>query len=412
MKRRNGSGSRRLLEVTEKFTRSQVRFLESLEATRLLTATETGRLRQSVEQAASQKRSSDVLDTAMQVTLKASAALRRGTLPASHGGRSDVEVLFEICRAIQRASGLPEFYTTLLERVKAAVPFENATLYVMDRKRRRLEPAAICGKPVELIGNVHFDLGTGFTSWVAKRRRPVLLRDLHGGRREDGSEVCCYLAAPILVQGHLAGLLSLCHSKARAFDEDDLRLVTLIGALAGGTLERIQAERQMRDLMLRDPATGLLSEHHFRERLADELERSRRYEQPFSLLALRIENWDALVSAGGAEWGEETLAEVGRLLGRWSRASDLIGRTGPVAFTAVLPFTTRAGAASAAARLYEILSSHRFPRRKKLEVTVGTAVCPVDGNDEAALVEAAERDRQGFASPSAAESPAVSQAAA
>lgn len=391
MKRRNGSGSRRLLEVTEKFTRSQVRFLDTLEEARLVTPVEAGRLREAVEQAASQKRSSDVLDTAMQVTLKASATLRRGTLPAARGGRSDIEILFEICRAIQRSSGQPEVYTTLLERVRGAVPFENATLYLMDRRRRRLEPVAVSGKPIELIGNVNFDLGTGFTSWVAKRRRPVLLRDLSGGRREDGTEVGCYLAAPIVVQGHLVGLLSMSHSKPRAFEEDDLRLVTLIGALAGGALERIQSERQIRDLLIRDPATGLFTESHFLERLRDEIERHRRYEQPFSLLSFRIENWDALVSGAGAEWGEETLAEVGRLFSRWSRASDLLGRTGPVTFAAILPSTARAGAAAAAARLRDLLCAHRFPRRKKLSVSVGFAVCPLDGVDERSLVDAAGR---------------------
>lgn len=241
----------------------------------------------------------------------------------------------------------------------------------------------------------------------------MLLRDLHGGVREDGSEVCCYLAAPILVQGHLAGLLSLSSGKPRAFDEDDLRLVTLIGALAGGTLERIQADRHVRELMIRDPQTGLFTENHFRERLADEIERSRRYEQPFSVLVFRIENWNALVSACGAEWGEETLAEAGRLLGRWSRTSDLLGRTGPVTFTAILPFTTREGAASAAARLSELLSSHRFPRRKKLEVTVGAAVCPIDGAEAEALLAAAERDRQGIdIAPQPEEGAAATRAAA
>jgi diguanylate cyclase (GGDEF)-like protein len=393
MKRRNGSGSRRLLEVTEKFTRSQVRFLATLVETELMTAAEAERLRRAVEQAASQKRSSDVLDTAMQVTTKAGGALRRGTLPAAHGGRSDVEVLFEISRAIQRASGVPEIYSTLLERLRSAVPFENATLYVMDRRRRRLEPTAVIGAHVELIGNVDFDLGSGFTSWVAKRRRPILLRDLHGGRRDDGLEICCFLAAPIVVQGHLTGLLALSHSKPRAFDEDDLRLVSLIGGLAGGALERIQSERSIRDLLIRDPATGTFTENHFHERLRDELERFLRYDQPFSLVTLQIDNWDALVSACGAEWGEEALADVGRLLSRWSRSSDLLGRTGPVSFAALLPFTVREGATTAAERLREILTSHRFPRRKKLAVSVGLAVCPVDGADERTLLDAAERDR-------------------
>jgi len=393
MKRRNGSGSRRLLEVTEKFTRAELRFLDTLEESRLVTPVEAARLRESVEQAASQKRSSDVLDTAMQVTLKAASSLRRGTLPAARGGRTDIEILFEVCRAIQRSSGEPGIYTTLLEKVKNAVPFENATLYMMDRRRRRLEPAAVSGQQVELIGNVNFDLGTGFTSWVAKRRRPVLLRDLHGGRREDGTEVCCYLAAPIIVQGHLIGLLSLSHSKPRAFEEDDLRLVSLIGALAGGALERIQAERQVRDLLIRDPATGVFTESHFTERLHDEIERYRRYEQPFSLLSLRIENWEQLASSAGADWGEETLAEVGRLFLRWSRAADLLGRTGPVTFSALLPLTPREGAVVAAKRLQDLLCAHRFPRRKKLSVSVGFAVCPLDGLDERSLLDAAERER-------------------
>ncbi len=55
-------------------------------------------------------------------------------------------------------------------------------------------------------------------------------------------------------------------------------------------------------------------------------------------------------------------------------------------------------------RLQELLCSHRFPRRKKLEVSVGVAVCPLDGLDERSLMEAAERARV-----EAAFSPALSE---
>ncbi|MBD3237423.1 MAG: diguanylate cyclase [Candidatus Eisenbacteria bacterium] len=379
MRRRNGAGSRQLVDITDSFRKSQLRLVKILAEERLITGREATMLRNQVERAASQKRSSDVLDAGVTMNNKLARVLRKESCGEVARQDSELEILLEVSRLMQATLEKEKVFERLLDLVQQAVPYESATLFLWDAGAERLQPATQRGHHVDLIGGVRFDHGTGFSGWVAKQRKPILLSELGRGRRHDDAVVGSFLSVPLVVQGDLVGVLNLSHPEARRFDADHLRILSLIASQAAATIQRLLLYEEMRRLAITDDLTNICNRRHFLERLQHEIDRARRYETPFSVLFLDIDNFKELNDSFGHHVGDRILAELGSVLKYWARRSDLVARYGGEEFAILLPMTDKTRARCAAERLRQKIEQHTFYRRKKLTVSIGIAGFPEDG---------------------------------
>jgi diguanylate cyclase (GGDEF)-like protein len=386
MRRRNGAGSRQLVDITDKFRKSQLRLVKILAEEQLITGREATTLSNQVERAAAQKRSSDVLDAGVTMNNKLARVLRKESCGEVARQDSELEILFEVSRMMQTTLEKQEVFERLLDLVAQAVPYENATLFLWDASAERLEAVQQRGQLVDLIGGVRFDHGSGFSGWVAKQRKPVLLNELSRGRRHDDAVVGSFLAVPLVVQGDLIGVLNLSHSEPRRFDPDHLRLLSLIAGQAAATIQRLVHYEEMRQLAITDDLTNICNRRHFLVRLQHEIDRAGRYETPFSVLFLDIDNFKDLNDSFGRHVGDRILAELGSVLKYWARRSDLVARYGGEEFAILLPMTDKSHARCAAERLRAKIEQHTFYRRKKLTVSIGIAAFPEDGETSEQLL--------------------------
>ena len=100
----------------------------------------------------------------------------------------------------------------------------------------------------------------------------------------------------------------------------------------------LEAERD-RGLRL-DSVTGLLAPRAFRSRLAEEVERARRYQRELCAVVISIDDFAALELRHGFRAGDELLRAVGNRLGATTRTHDLLGRIGQAEFGLLLPDTS------------------------------------------------------------------------
>jgi diguanylate cyclase (GGDEF)-like protein len=391
MRRRNGNGSQQLLDVTEKFRKGETKLIKVLEEAGYLSEKERSGFLEKIQKAVAQKRSSEVLATAHTLHNKIIRVLQ--TTRGETGGKresQELEILMEVGRLIQTTTRREDALDKLLELVRPVIPFENGTLFVLNRASNQLVVGAVCGAHVDLIGGVQFEYGYGFSSWVAKQKKPILLNELRRTTRTSGPEVGSFLSVPLVVQQELIGVLNLSHPGNQAFTEDHLRLLTLIAGQAAAILQRVLMYEEMARLAITDELTGLYNRRHFSNRLRDEITRAKRYEQPFSLLFLDLDNFKRINDAYGHVLGDRILSDLGRLLQKWARGSDLLARFGGEEFIAFLPMADSQQALAAAERLRATVEGHSFPRRKRLTVSVGVATYPEDGETMEDLVKQAD----------------------
>jgi diguanylate cyclase (GGDEF)-like protein/putative nucleotidyltransferase with HDIG domain len=126
------------------------------------------------------------------------------------------------------------------------------------------------------------------------------------------------------------------------------QLMHELGALRQRVAE-LEAERD-RGLRL-DSVTGLLSPRAFRSRLAEEVERARRYQRPLCAVVISIDDFGALELRQGFKAGDELLRSVAKRLRASTRIHDLLGRIGQAEFGLLLPDTSAEAALPGMERL-------------------------------------------------------------
>ena len=147
------------------------------------------------------------------------------------------------------------------------------------------------------------------------------------------------------------------------------------------------------DQAMRDPLTGLLNRRAFHERMGEEIERTHRYGDHFSLILVDLDTFKSVNDTLGHDVGDQVLAWVGRILTEHTRSADAPFRVGGEEFAILCPATPSSVARSVAQRLVGVVGEAKPPVAHDVRVTMsaGYASCPEHGSSHEGLFNTADR---------------------
>ncbi|MCP4038706.1 MAG: diguanylate cyclase [bacterium] len=154
-----------------------------------------------------------------------------------------------------------------------------------------------------------------------------------------------------------------------------------------------RAELQPRD-RFRDPVTGLVSEELFNDRLEHSIARSGRTQEPFAVVALRL---NELLTVPNETAAADLMCAAGERLSRRIRKGDTLARIGRDSFAVMINGLSEVAAVnSAVGSLVLSLSDVALPgaasfESQELSASVGVSIHPSDGSDTSALLDRATR---------------------
>jgi len=156
---------------------------------------------------------------------------------------TELALLYEISSLVQLSPSNRETFEKILELIGKVIDFRSASLFLVSLETGVLNEVARIGRSVELIGFVKFDMGMGFSAWVAKEKRPVVLNNLR--KDHDGSNIKSFMSVPMVFKDELIGVINFAHDQANAFTERDMQIVGIIAAETAVTIERMIYEHQL-----------------------------------------------------------------------------------------------------------------------------------------------------------------------
>jgi two-component system, cell cycle response regulator len=146
-----------------------------------------------------------------------------------------------------------------------------------------------------------------------------------------------------------------------------------------------EKNRELEQLSISDGLTGLYNHRHLHEILAEEYERSRRTEEPMSVVMLDLDRFKDVNDTHGHQAGDRVLQELAAILRECAREIDKLGRYGGEEFMAILPDSDAEAGAVFAERVRELVENQRFEIQAdeplRMTISAGVASFPDHGAD-------------------------------
>jgi diguanylate cyclase (GGDEF)-like protein len=209
---------------------------------------------------------------------------------------------------------------------------------------------------------------------------------------QDLEKIGAEVNLPIFYKDHLLGLLTLDNKvSGRIYDQTDLDILEYLAKEAAVSI----ANAQLYIGAITDGLTGLYHHRYFQQELSREVERSKRYKHPLSLILIDIDYFKQLNDTYGHQAGDVVLKELAKFLKANIRKVDIPARYGGEEFAYILIEATLENALVLSRRLNQEVKDINFlpkiqeerialkeaPKDNKLSIAVSIGVAYFDGQD-------------------------------
>jgi len=160
------------------------------------------------------------------------------------------------------------------------------------------------------------------------------------------------------------------------------KLCQVVSNISGNALENAvlfeamqSSKRLFEDLAVRDGLTKLYNHQYFHNRFEDEFSRAQRYGLPLSCVFIDVDDFKRVNDHHGHITGDIVIKQVGRLIAKMLRKSDIAARYGGDEFALLLPNTAGDGAHTFAERILKLIRelSSKHLNGDQITVSIGVA---------------------------------------
>jgi diguanylate cyclase (GGDEF)-like protein len=315
-----------------------------------------------------------------------------------------LESIIDAVAGVLAERSLDATLKAMARALKDIVPFSSLAVYEVDADGKRLLPVFAVGLWVEQTMAAAPDINNSITGKVVRSRQLVHLEPGHpwfgryiidGTPQDQEAIVFC----PLIVGDRVIGTLNVWREDSApgfrdgslpSFTPEEAQLIRRFATLAALAYDNARVRERLSEQARTDELTGLFNRRHFHERLAAELARAEREEQPVGLVLLDVDDFKRVNDRHGHPVGDEVLIRFGGVLREHVRAADVVCRTGGEEFGVILPGADEHEAARAADRLVTAVRDAAWPITTPMTASAGVAVAPDDATTVAALFKAAD----------------------
>ncbi len=211
--------------------------------------------------------------------------------------------------------------------------------------------------------------------------------DYVGFYLETRSRMCI----PLVAFGQTLGVLVLDSSNAGAFNPQDVQPLESVADICATAIQNAHYVERVKQLAYLDGLTGIFNRRYFEMRIAEEMERARRFGTGMAVIIVDIDQFKSLNDEFGHLLGDEVLRQVSSLFHQQLRKIDVVCRYGGEEFAILLSQTDPQHALGVAEKLRKLVGEWQFPGvPRPVTISGGVASFPDHGSTRDQLVKAAD----------------------
>ncbi len=275
-----------------------------------------------------------------------------------------------------------------------AVHADAGTYWTFTPTREEIYPAIGIGTEVDELHRLK--IGEGIIGLVAERGITTLV-PVPGGPPPARGEPSFpnVLALPLYHDDRIYGVFALYRTPGkRPFTEKDVQTLEFLTEQGAVALENVTLHEEANRLSLTDGLTGVFNRRYLQMQFRQVLATAVRFDRPFSVLMLDLDNFKNVNDTFGHQRGDAILIEFAQRVNRNLREVDTFARYGGEEFVALLSETNVDGATATAEKILDSVRSEPFGGSGEtpieLTVSIGVASYPEHADSYKRLVESAD----------------------
>lgn len=222
--------------------------------------------------------------------------------------------------------------------------------------------------------------GNYLMSRVISLKRSIHISDIEkelGIQKNQRYETKSFLNILLQHQDKVIGVLNLTDKLDQStFSSEEFYLINSFAEHLSTAIINSEKYQKILELSITDGLTGLYVHRYFQQTLEKEIQRSKRYHMPLSLIMLDFDNFKQFNDRYGHQCGDIILREIAMLIRSEIREYDTACRYGGEEFGIILPSTSLSQAVILANRLKELIANHSIEIGTiQVNITVSQGVC-------------------------------------
>ena len=350
---------------------------------------------------------------------------------------SEIALLLDTARLIGSELDLDRVFEAIAARARVLIKAETVLVPLLTADHRAYTYRAGAGGNADEIVGQTLPIEVGLCGWVLRHQRPWWLGALDELNAEERNlwehEAGAVLLVPLVGRhSFLGGLAGINKQGGGNFTRRDLNLLQLFAAQAAIAIENAMAmekveqarreaenhqlelhrlnkrlnaaNRQLEQMSLFDPLTGLPNRSLFRDRVQHEIEASKATAAPLAILLIDLDKFQDVNNDYGQETGDALLKAIAAQLSGLLKPGSTLSRVSGDEFAVLLCAADTDEALALAQAMNAQLAAGISVRKERIAVSasIGIAAYPVHGSNLSTLMKNADlamsgtkRDRAG-----------------
>ena len=304
----------------------------------------------------------------------------------------EISVISKLVESLQACLSVEEVAKTSVAIMSELFPDTVGGVFIINNSKTRVELAAGFGGK-----GLSRDQFLPEECWAMRRSQPHHVDSTHQNmlcqhfKDEVPSQ---YICVPLAAQGTQVGLFQLSALASGKLGKNQRKLAALMGEQVALAIANLQLKEALKNQSIRDALTNLFNRRYLEEAMEREMARAERSVSKLSVLMLDIDHFKQFNDKFGHEAGDRVLWEVGSLLNKFVRKSDIACRYGGEELVVLLPDTGLDDAKNIAEKIREEIKdltlTHMNSSLGVVTVSIGVSFYPEDGQTGLELMRQAD----------------------
>jgi diguanylate cyclase (GGDEF)-like protein len=314
------------------------------------------------------------------------------------------QIFYQASQQFTTALHTGEVFDVLFRMIGLLTPNSRMMVVTFNEQRKCGVISKIIGTSPEVSEGMEFPVNAGLYSYAFTKRTVVNIGayQIYKGKyfrfmpdEPFNPAISSLLIVPVQDdEQRILGLLSVESEAPNQFlGEAETMLSTLLGN-ASVAITRARLYQKMEMAATTDGLTLLNNHRTFQEQLSKEVERSRRYRRPLSLLIMDIDHFKHFNDTYGHPVGDLVLKEIAACIRQSIRVNDIAARYGGEEFAVIIPESNEEGAMVIAERIRRTVEQTvvaSYDKKLSVTISIGCASMPLHAQTKEILIDCADK---------------------